>query len=336
MKKIMLIILIMFIIFFASCNDKEPEEVIIRLPWIHQAQYAGVYVAKEKGLFEKHGVDTEVKIMQGGPNIRPIDLVSSNSEHFSITGSTPFFNAYVQNRPIKILATFDQKHAFCYFARKDQNINHPKDFKGKRVGHKVMHEHNLIALLDTVNLTKSDVELVPAPTGLSLFLVNDTDKMVPIWPGHAADEPLIAEENGVAVNYFFPEDYDNIPRIGNLLFTSKKFEKNNPEIVQGVVNAIIEGWYYAFDNTDEAVKIVMAYMNSADEKTRTHQKNMLIKMKDFMFTEHNNDRIGWSNRERWEKVFENYTKNRDIKKTFSLDDCLTNKYVGNYFNNNNK
>ena len=85
-----------------------------------------MYVAKEQGFFTQRGL-TNIEILQGGPNIRPVDLVASGSEHFSITGSSPFFRAYLEKRPVKIVATLDQTHGFCYFARQDYNINSPAD-----------------------------------------------------------------------------------------------------------------------------------------------------------------------------------------------------------------
>ncbi len=308
----------------------ENEMIIkIRLPWLHQSQYAGVYVAQEKGLFAKYGLK-QVEILQGGPNVRPIDLVSSGSEHFSITGSNPFLQAYKEQRPIKIVATFDQTHAFCYFARKDYNINSPADFKGKRVGHKIMHEHNLIALLKSAGLTMKDVEIVPVPPTMSLFFLDDPKAVVPIWPGHAADEPLLAEERGIPVHYFFPEAYDGIPRIGNLLFTSKAFETQHPELVEKVVGAIIEGWYEAFDHVDEAVDFTMKYRMSTDDEDRKHQKNMLIKMKDFMLVEKYGNKIGWCDQQRWQAVLDYFIKeNPDVH--FTLDEMLTNTYVESYY-----
>lgn len=315
------------------CKD-EVTTIKIRLPWLHQSQYAGVYVAKEKGLFEKRGLK-DVKILQGGPNIRPVDLVSSGVEHFSITGSSPFFRAYKENRPIKIIATFDQTHAFCYFARKDHNINSPADFKGKRVGHKIMHEHNLLALLQVAGLTKADIELVPVPPGMSLFFLDDPDKVVPIWPGHAADEPLLAEEREIAVKYFFPEEYDGIPRIGNLLFTSKAFEEDHPEVVEKVVGAIIEGWYYAFEHVDEAVDFTMKYIMSTNEEDRRHQRNMLLKMKDFMLVEKYGNKIGWCETTRWQETLDYFLKDHP-EANFTLDEILTNQYVEAYYSSKAK
>jgi len=330
-KKIIAILLLLVgVLFCESAYSKNDVGTIkIRLPWLHQSQYAGVYVAKEKGFFEKRGLNN-VEILQGGPNIRPVDLVSSGAEHFSITGSSPFFRAYKEKRPLKIIATLDQTHAFCYFARKDHNINSPADFKGKRVGHKIMHEHNLLALLKTAGLTKDDIELVPVPPGMSLFFLDDPKKVVPIWPGHAADELLLAEERGIAVKYFFPEEYDGIPRIGNLLFTSKTFEEEHPDLVEKVAGAIIEGWYYAFENVDEAVDFTMKYIMSTNEEDRTHQRNMLLKMKDFMLVEKYGNKVGWCDQTRWQETLDYFLKEHPDA-DFSLDEILTNQYVEMYY-----
>ena len=305
------------------------ETIKIRLPWLHQSQYAGVYVAQEKGFFAKRGLP-KVEILQGGPNIRPMDLVSSGSEHFSITGSLPFLRAYKEKRPVKIVATFDQTHAFCYFARKDYDITSPSDFKGKRVGHKIMHEHNLLALLGSAGLTKEDIELVPVPPGMAMFLLEDREKAVPIWPGHAADEPLFAEERGVEVNYFFPEDYDGIPRIGNLLFTSRAFEAEHPDLVGKIVGAILEGWYDAFKNVDDAVDFTLKYQRSANPDDRRHQKHMLLRMKEFMLKEEFDNKIGWCDPKRWQPTLDAFLKTQP-EADFTLDDILNPEYVEAFY-----
>jgi NitT/TauT family transport system substrate-binding protein len=322
--------LLLLVACWASLAGAAPGATIkIRLPWLHQAQYAGVYVAQEQGMFARRGLHN-VEILQGGPNIRPVDLVANGVEHFSITGSAPFFLAYREQRPLKIVATLDQTHAFCYFARQDAGIASPTDFKGQRVGHKIMHEHNLRALLASAGLTLEDVELVPAPPGLSLFLVDDARKVVPIWPGHAADEPQIAEERGVAVTYFFPEDYDGVPRIGNLLFTSQAFEAQYPDRVAHVVAAIIEGWSWAFKHEDEAVEITLQYMMSSSDDDRRHQRNMLRKMREFMLVERYGNKIGWSHRPRWQEALD-YFRMEHPDANFTLDDMLTNQYVEQYY-----
>ena len=47
--------------------DQPLTKVKIQLKWVPQAQFAGIYAAKEKGFFADEGIDAE--IIPGGPDI---------------------------------------------------------------------------------------------------------------------------------------------------------------------------------------------------------------------------------------------------------------------------
>ena len=49
----------------ASAEDK----VTLQLKWVTQAQFAGYYVAKDKGFYKAEGLDVTIK--PGGPDIAP-------------------------------------------------------------------------------------------------------------------------------------------------------------------------------------------------------------------------------------------------------------------------
>ncbi len=55
-KKIVAIICLLLGVLVYEDGYCEMQTIKIRLPWLHQSQYAGVYVAKEKGFFEKRGL----------------------------------------------------------------------------------------------------------------------------------------------------------------------------------------------------------------------------------------------------------------------------------------
>ena len=55
----------------------KPENVSMRLGWLANAQYAGDFVALEKGWFKERGI--ELKIEPGGPSIDPISLTAGGS-----------------------------------------------------------------------------------------------------------------------------------------------------------------------------------------------------------------------------------------------------------------
>ena len=56
--------------FHAMAADK----VVLQLKWVTQAQFAGYYVAKDKGFYEAEGLDVEIK--PGGPDIAPPQVIA--------------------------------------------------------------------------------------------------------------------------------------------------------------------------------------------------------------------------------------------------------------------
>ena len=50
------------------------DEVTLQLKWVAQAQFAGYYVAKDKGFYED--ADLDVTIKPGGPDIAPEQVIA--------------------------------------------------------------------------------------------------------------------------------------------------------------------------------------------------------------------------------------------------------------------
>ena len=67
------------------------EQATVRLKWLHQAQFAGYYVAKDKGYYEKAGLD--VSIQPGGSDFPAIQMVAGGSEQFGVTGADQILRA---------------------------------------------------------------------------------------------------------------------------------------------------------------------------------------------------------------------------------------------------
>src|SRR5512139_578487 len=73
------------------------KPVTLQLQWVTQAQFAGYYVALDKGWYEEEGID--LTIIPGGPDQAPVDLVVSGTRDFgtalladlavAVQGNTP-------------------------------------------------------------------------------------------------------------------------------------------------------------------------------------------------------------------------------------------------------
>ena len=59
---------------FGAGSAEAADKVTLQLKWVTQAQFAGYYVAKDKGLYEAAGLD--VTMNPGGPDIAPPQVIA--------------------------------------------------------------------------------------------------------------------------------------------------------------------------------------------------------------------------------------------------------------------
>ncbi len=58
----------------ASMGSAVAQKVTLQLKWVTQAQFAGYYVAQEKGFYKDAGLEVEIK--PGGPDIAPPQVIA--------------------------------------------------------------------------------------------------------------------------------------------------------------------------------------------------------------------------------------------------------------------
>src|SRR3712207_3149168 len=65
-----------------ACTPAPPakQAVKLQLPWVAQTQFAGYYVAKDKGFYAAENL--EVEIVPGGPDVNPIQQVANGAADF--------------------------------------------------------------------------------------------------------------------------------------------------------------------------------------------------------------------------------------------------------------
>src|ERR1022692_2582381 len=68
-----------------SPDAKQLRPLHVQLKWLHQGQFAGFYVAQEKGYFRQHGL--EVTLSQGGPGNNAITAVLAGTADVGVWGS---------------------------------------------------------------------------------------------------------------------------------------------------------------------------------------------------------------------------------------------------------
>jgi NitT/TauT family transport system substrate-binding protein len=254
--------------------------------WTPQAQFAGYYVALEKGFFRAQGIDLE--ILRGGPDAPATAWLEEGKADFA----TMFLASAIERRaagaPFVNLAQVVQRSALLLVAKKSSGIKSPADFNGRRI--MVWPEFQLqpLALFRKFNVHP---RVITQRNTVNLFLRGGADVVSAMW----------YNEYHLLLNYGLNEDeltvfhYDdyglNFPEDG--IYCRAETWQRDPALCRGFVRAAFEGWRYAFAHPEEALDMVMTRVREANLPTnRVHQRWMLGVMRQIIMPAGNATRLG--------------------------------------------
>jgi NitT/TauT family transport system substrate-binding protein len=243
------------------------DAVTLRLKWLNQAQFAGFYVAKEKGYYKSEGLD--VNIQPGGPDFPAVQMITGGNEQFGVTGADQILIARSKGVPVVALAVIYRRNPFVLFSLAKSGIKTPADYVGKNVGVKIGGNEELIyrAVLAKAEIDKSKLTEIPVKFDITPLLTGTVD----VWPGYLINEVLAAKEKGFDVNVVYPSD-NGIDLYADTLFTTEKMLKEKPDVVRKFVAATLKGWNTAISSPEDAAKITIKY---GDKLTYDHELAMM-------------------------------------------------------------
>ena len=115
-----------------SVGAAQAEEVKLQLKWVTQAQFAGYYVAKDKGFYKEEGLDVDV--MPGGPDVSPTQVMAGGGADVTVDWMPSALAAREKGLALVNIAQPFKKSGMMLTCRKDSGITKPEDFRGKTLG----------------------------------------------------------------------------------------------------------------------------------------------------------------------------------------------------------
>jgi NitT/TauT family transport system substrate-binding protein len=245
--------------------------------WSPQAQFAGYYVALDKGIYARHGIN--LKILKGGPGHSPAQSLKDGKADFAILWLTTALQQRSSGTKLVNLAQMVQRSSLMLISRKTSGIKTVADMNGKKVGLWVGD----LSIPPRALLAKYAVKVreVPQTHTVNLFLRGGIDVTSAMWYNEyhtILNSGVDPEElNVISLN----EQGMNFPEDG--IYAMEKSLRKDPALAEAFVAASLEGWRYAFDHPDEALDIVIKQMREAQvPANRIHQKWMLDRMRDLI------------------------------------------------------
>ena len=248
-------------------------EVMLLLHWNHQAQFTGYYVAKEKGFYQKHGVD--VVIQRGGSDVDGRRWMREGRATFCTTMLFTALEMNDEGLELVHLAQLVNRSNFTIVAWKNRGIIKPEDLQGRRVS---LWRKEFEAPYDGFfKRYRLSPVIEPQYYTVNLFLRRGIDACAAMYYNEYHTILQSGIDPGELTVFRLREHGLDFPEDG--LYCLARTVTDQPGTCRAMVAASREGWAYAKDHPDEALEIVMRYIRQNHIPTnRAHMKWMLEKM----------------------------------------------------------
>jgi len=254
-KKIILI----FLIFITTLYSASKDKLTLQLDWLHQFQFAGYYIAKEKGYYSENNLDVSIKEFQYTTNL--VDNVLKNENQYSV-GKSSLIIDKLQGKDIVLLAAIYQNSPMVLISLDKSNIKTIENLKNKKVmlTPDARSAASINSMIKSKNIKLNEIDFIEHSFKLEDLINGKTDAM----GCYLSNEPYSLMKKNIKFKVFDPKDY-GFDFYGGLLFTSKKELKDNPQRVKSFYDASIRGWNYAFENIEETAKIIYDKYNTQNK-----------------------------------------------------------------------
>ena len=313
--------------FLLTLNANSLQKTSVQLMWLDQFEFAGFYMAKEKGFYENLGLDVELKKFNIETDVTK-EVIEKKADFG--TSSSSLLVDISENKDVLLLGSIFQSSPLILLALKDSNINYIQDIKNKKV--MLTKEQQKFATLQSMLISKgitlNDVQVLDHSFNIDDLINKKTDLML----SYTTNEPFLLKEKGYESQIFHPKDY-GFDFYEELIFTTKEFAQNNPKLVKDFYKATIMGWEYAFNNIDETAKLIHKKYNPQNKSLESliFEAN---EMKKLAFDK--NGKIGTITQERINLIINTYRVMGLIKENLNSEDFIYTKHLEDNFLLNDK
>jgi len=261
----------------APAGAQEKDKVTLQLKWVTQAQFAGYYVAKDKGFYDE--VNLDVTINPGGPDIAPPQVIAGGGADVIVEWMPAALAAREKGVKLVNIAQPFKRSGMMLTCRKDTGIDSPEDFRGKTLG--VWFFGNEYPFLSW--MSQLGIPTTGGPDGVTV--VKQGFNVDPLVQKQAdCISTMTYNEYGQVLDAGFkPEDLvvfnytdQGVATLEDGLWVLEE-RLSDPKFVDVMarfVAASMKGWEYARENPEEAARIVLEN-DATGAQTEAHQVRMM-------------------------------------------------------------
>lgn len=258
------------LLFLVSAACAYSQKVVFTPQWTAQAQFAGYYMALEKGFFAEEGLDVEIR--HSGQNSTEKNdelLVKGETQIAGIQLIQAIINRADGKSLVNVLQLTQKSGLWCVSRNP---ISDPVQMNGMRIGRWKVGFSEFCDMVECYKGIK--VNWIPFINGINLYVFGAVDATLCYSYSEFISLELAMGKIPEDHILKFSEFGYNCPEDG--LFVTEEYYAANKETVDKFVRACKKGWDYARNHRQEAVDVTMRICKENHVATnRAMQSKML-------------------------------------------------------------
>lgn len=251
-----------------------PRKIVLAYAAMN-ARVAALWVARERGFFVKNGFDADPLFVRGAPTL--VAAMTSGEVDVGYTGGTAVVGAVAAGADFKILSALNNRVTYELVVR--PGLKTPQDLKNKRFGIQAIGGTVWMGGL----LGLEHLGLDPDRDKIQVVAVGDQVVMAQALASGTIDAAVL---DGVLARPLNARGYPtlvdlgkaNLPLLSNAIVVREPYLHKNPELMEGVLKAIIEGMAFALSPVQKpaTLKILQKYLRISEKEAEEGYKDMVV------------------------------------------------------------
>ncbi len=255
----------------------QADQVTLQLKWVTQAQFAGYYIALDKGFYSQEGL--EVTIEPGGPDVAAIPAIADGHADVIVEWMPPALAARERGIALVNIAQPFKSSGMMLVCRKGAGVATSADFRGKKIA--VWFSGSEYPFLNW--MSQLGIPVTGGPDGVEMLRQDFSidallQKQVACISAMSYNEFLQVMDAGVPPEELVTLRYEEqgVATLEDGLYVLEE-RLDDPAFRDRMVRfvrASLRGWRFAVQHPEEAVRIILDN-DSTGTRTERHQTRMM-------------------------------------------------------------
>ena len=271
------------------------DHLTVQTAFYPQGPQAYLFLAQDKGWFEKAGL--QVEILDGRGSNYSVQVLSSGHADVGEGELLPLVFARDAGIPIKVVAEWYEHEGPTIIVPRDSPIQSPKDLKGKKVLLTAAGPWPPLIdpFLKPFGLTKADLSLVYVDSTalFTIYASGQVDALMSVDLAFSEADPLRPSRNLRAVDY-------GVKLPGNGLYVTEDMLKKRPDVLRRFLKVCGDALAYTYleGHPDEAAEAIRKQRPNT-KLPLEHLKMQVDMFKAFLARPADGKPIGWQSPQEW-------------------------------------